>query len=79
LTPSHKTGDNLNGQEINQQRGHNHPFYPFARRFPSPTSPFHPVEHSFRPQTDDAITDAMTEVGHADVSRLLQSKRNECK
>ncbi|KAJ3494326.1 hypothetical protein NLG97_g4149 [Lecanicillium saksenae] len=35
-------------------------------------------QHPFRSQTDVATADAMTEVGHADLSRLLQSKRNEC-
>lgn len=33
--------------------------------------------HLFGPQTDAAVADAMTEVGQADLSRLLQTKRIE--
>jgi hypothetical protein len=57
------------------------------------TSVFHRIKHlhssqalkniilqrPFRPKTDVAAVDAMTEVGAADLSRLLQTKRNECR
>jgi tRNA A-37 threonylcarbamoyl transferase component Bud32 len=37
------------------------------------------LQRPFHPKTDVAAVDAMTEVGAADLSRLLQSKRNECR
>lgn len=79
LTALAPTGDTLNRPEDPSKRPPPRNFHRRASRASSQTTSLAILRHPFRLQTDVAPADAMTEVGHTDLSRLLQSKRNEFK
>jgi hypothetical protein len=66
-------------KRIHRRRTQQHHFHRLTPRRLSPTTSVHSPAHPFRPQTDVAAADAMSEVQLTDLSRLLHSKRNESK